>query len=195
MTIIGIGGIGSPVAETLARMGFDLIIYDSDPVGPENIGSQRYGFPDIGLEKAAVLKKRLEEQYRVSVIAHQELFEGQDELSGIAVCGVDSLETRAEIWESVKFNPLVPLYLDGRVGGERFKLFALNPCDPKDINRYETHLDLSRPRTRMPCTARFAPQAGIALDWITCCIIKEWIVGNQIPFQVTGHNLEIRKTY
>jgi hypothetical protein len=176
-------------------MGFDLIIYDKDEASEENIGSQRYGFPDIGIAKTDVLKKRLEENYQISVGAYNEFFEGQHDLSGITVCGVDSLETRAKIWESVKFNPMIPIYLDSRVGGERFKLFALNPCDPKNIARYETHLDLSRPRTEMPCTSRFAPQAGIALDWITSCIIKEWIVGNPIPFQITGQNLEIRKTF
>jgi hypothetical protein len=43
--IIGAGGIGSPLAETLATMGFDLTIWDKDIVEAHNISNQNY-YPD-----------------------------------------------------------------------------------------------------------------------------------------------------
>jgi molybdopterin/thiamine biosynthesis adenylyltransferase len=193
ITIIGAGGIGSPVAETLAGIGFNLRIFDHDTVGAENIGSQRYGFNEIGRKKVGVLKTRLETAYRVKIEAIEEKYLGQIPLSGIIVCGVDSLKTRAMIWEHVKYNAGIPLYLDGRVGGERFKLFCLNPCDPTAIEKYETHLDLraSRPVTR--CTSKFAPQAGIALNWGISCAVKELITGGKVPFQILGENLHFQR--
>lgn len=175
-------------------MGFDLILFDGDDVSPENIGSQNFGFPEIGMKKVEALKERLEKKFQIAVISYAENFEGQKELSGIVISGVDKLETRVKIWEeNIKFNPLVPLYIDGRVGGERFKVFSLSPCDPENIERYETHLDLRNPVTEITCTSKFAPQAGVAISWIVICLLQELITGKEIPFQLTGENFAFRK--
>ncbi len=195
VTIIGCGGIGSRVAQTLAEIGFNLSLWDDDVVGNENVGSQRFGFGEVDSPKVLALKSRLEAGCQVSVSAHQEKFDGQEELSGIVVCGVDSKETRAKIWESIKFNPGIPLYLDGRVGGKRFKLFAVNPCNPQHIEVYETQLDLSKPPMEAPCTARFAPQAGMALDYYIWVSISAHIVGGKVPFQVAGQDLDVRTVF
>lgn len=198
--IIGAGGIGSAAAEGLARIGFDLIVWDDDTVGIENIGSQRYGFSDIHpmnpRQKVFVLQERLEKEYKIAVEPRPEKYEGQEELSRIVVCGVSDLETRAMIWErGIKDNPNIALYLDGRVGGERFKLFSLNPFDAEAVRAYETHLDLNKPRTQMPCTSRFSPQAGSALEWCITSVIKEYIAGNSFPFQIIGQNFNVISTF
>ena len=53
--IIGAGGIGSPLAECLATMGFDLTIWDEDIVEAHNISNQNY-YPDqIGQIKVKAL--------------------------------------------------------------------------------------------------------------------------------------------
>ena len=53
--IIGAGGIGSPLAEVLATMGFDFVIWDKDKVEPHNISNQNY-YPDqIGMVKVQAL--------------------------------------------------------------------------------------------------------------------------------------------
>jgi hypothetical protein len=194
ITVIGVGGIGSRISETLAQIGFDLSIWDDDVVKPENVGSQIYSFSDLEERKVLALKKRLE-PYNVKVESHPEKYEGQSELSGIVICGVDSKEVRAKIWETIKYNPSVPLYLDGRVGGERFKLFALNPCDPSLIDAYETQLDLTKPSFEAPCTGKFAPQAGIALAFYLWVTIQEHILAKQIPFQVAGCNFSVRTIF
>ena len=50
--IIGVGAIGSRIAEQLARLGFtNLVIYDFDTVDEYNITNQLYTYPDIGLPK------------------------------------------------------------------------------------------------------------------------------------------------
>jgi len=57
--IIGAGGIGSPLAETLATMGFDLTIWDKDIVEAHNISNQNY-YPDqIGERKVVALLDEL----------------------------------------------------------------------------------------------------------------------------------------
>jgi len=57
--IIGAGGIGSPLAEVLATMGFDLTFWDKDIVEGHNISNQNY-FPDqIGEIKVEALAHTL----------------------------------------------------------------------------------------------------------------------------------------
>lgn len=58
--IIGAGGIGSPLAEVLATMGFDIIIWDDDMVEPHNIYSQNYIPSQIGQPKTAALLDTLQ---------------------------------------------------------------------------------------------------------------------------------------
>lgn len=190
--VIGNGGIGSRVSTTLAEVGFDLSLWDHDVVNEENIGSQKFGFPDLGKSKVGVLKERLEAGYQVKIKAHKEKYKGQDDLKGIVVCGVDSKKKRADIWPFIKKSRFIPLYLDGRVGGERFKLFIVNPSDEYAIERYETHLDLSLPEMEVPCTERFAPQAGLALDFYIWVAIKEHLAGNKLPFIIAGQNFDVR---
>jgi len=57
--IVGAGGIGSPLAETLATMGFDITIWDEDIVEAHNISNQNY-YPDqIGERKVKALLNTL----------------------------------------------------------------------------------------------------------------------------------------
>lgn len=53
--IIGAGGIGSPLAEVLATMGFDLTVWDEDVVEAHNISNQNYTPSHIGMRKVVAL--------------------------------------------------------------------------------------------------------------------------------------------
>lgn len=195
VTIIGAGGIGSPISYKLAAMGFSLQLWDPDVVSEENIGSQSFAFPDIGQPKVEVLKSSLELAYRVQVGVKVAKFTAEEEVSGVVICGVDSLEERVEIWKAIEFNTKVPLYIDGRVGGRRFKLFCLDPCNPDMVNPYGSHLDLTIPTSDLPCTARFAPQAGSALCWSVVSVLETFIRGERVPFQIVGQNFVFRTVY
>jgi hypothetical protein len=65
------------------------------------------------------------------------------------------MKSRADIWECIKFNPEVPLYLDGRMGGEQIQLFSLNPNDFDLVEFYGTHwLFSDEEGSQLPCAAR-----------------------------------------
>jgi len=54
--ILGAGAIGSNLAVTLARQGFEnMTVYDFDRVESHNIGNQAYGLDDVGSIKTAAL--------------------------------------------------------------------------------------------------------------------------------------------
>ncbi|MEW6594719.1 MAG: sulfur carrier protein ThiS adenylyltransferase ThiF [Thermodesulfobacteriota bacterium] len=58
--IMGLGGLGSPLAAALARMGVGrLLLADYDVVEPSNLNRQHYFIDQIGLMKTAALKATL----------------------------------------------------------------------------------------------------------------------------------------
>jgi len=58
--IMGLGGLGSPVAVALARMGVGrLILADYDVVEPSNLNRQQYFIDQIGLKKTLALRENL----------------------------------------------------------------------------------------------------------------------------------------
>jgi|GEM_PF-4000145 len=70
VTIIGAGGIGSPTAEALMKMGVtNMIVYDHDSVEAHNLPNQLYGISDIGSLKVEALQARCLEMSGVEITA------------------------------------------------------------------------------------------------------------------------------
>lgn len=129
--IIGAGGIGSPLAEVLATMGFDLIFWDKDIVEAHNISNQNYMPFQIGDIKTEALLDTIVAKVFMSgdvansetidniskiiitekdnpnnkqtFIAHDSFFTHKNKLSGsVLVFATDSIESRTEIYNIAK---------------------------------------------------------------------------------------------
>lgn len=130
--IIGAGGIGSPLAETLATMGFDLVVWDRDIVEAHNISNQNYTPDQIGERKVVALVQTLikkvkmfddtleayyinEDLYKSIItdkenpnnkqtfIGHNEFCTHRSKLTGaVLVLATDSIESRTEIYQLAK---------------------------------------------------------------------------------------------
>jgi len=62
VAVAGLGGLGSNIAVSLARIGVGkLILVDFDVVEPSNLNRQHYMISHIGLKKTDALKKQLEQ--------------------------------------------------------------------------------------------------------------------------------------
>lgn len=158
--VIGVGGIGSAVVLPLVKLGLrgELHLWDLDYVEPHNVPAQLiYSRTDVGRPKVEAAAEMLE-SYRepeCSIVPHQEFVTAETPLSGVVISGVDSMQARCDIWGSVKFNPDVPLYLDGRIGGEQMTLLALNPLDMDAVDTYEKDwLFPDGEGAPLPCAAR-----------------------------------------
>lgn len=113
--IIGVGAVGSRIAEVLVRLGFDdLHIYDFDIVEDVNVTNQLYTFPDIGLAKTeAISRHLLEINPHVRLTLH-ERYEDQ-KLDGIVFLSVDSIATRRQIATRHLRNLNIDLFIDVRM--------------------------------------------------------------------------------
>lgn len=158
--VIGVGGIGSAVVLPIIKLGLNssLHLWDPDKVEPHNVPAQLiYRASDVGRLKveaaAEFLAPYLNE--RCTLVPHPEEAGAGCELSGVVIGAVDNMTARSEIWEEVKFNPEVPLYLDGRLGGEQMQLFTLDPNNIEDIEFYENSwLFPDEEGSPLPCAAR-----------------------------------------
>ena len=128
ITIIGLGGTGSLLAEQIAKLnyamlnsnhcGIRLTLIDFDVVEQKNIGRQNFFPNEIGLYKVEALTKRLSRNYLMrtidfNVIRFEDLLIPTYSNEDLIISCVDNFETRNEIFENVKY----PYLLD--IGNEK----------------------------------------------------------------------------
>lgn len=154
-TLIGAGGIGSPTALALAKMGVQHIaVYDDDRVEPHNLPNQLYRFGDLGRAKVEGLAEICRDFAGIEIGAKPERFDGNHQLSGVVISGVDTMAGRKEIWRRIRYNSAVQLYIEARMGAEVGRIHSVKPCEPDLVRWYEKTLYDDSEAVDLPCTAR-----------------------------------------
>jgi len=135
IAVVGLGGLGSYIAEQLARLGFGrLILIDGDIVDESNLNRQLFATERaIGLPKADLAVERLcQVNSQVEYISHHarltpengiELLEGAD----IVVDAVDSISARLML-QDLCGQLRVPL-VHGAIGGWWGQVSVIFPGD------------------------------------------------------------------
>jgi hypothetical protein len=157
--VIGVGGIGSNLVLPLARTGVqELHLWDPDLVEAKNLEYQHtYRESDIGRLKVSAMAAYLERQeVTAKIVQHAEKVTSDHatELSGLVLAGVDSMEARVDIFESVWYNPGVLCYWDGRTGGPQFDCFRIEPNASAQVDFYRDHLWSDEEVAALPCGGR-----------------------------------------
>jgi tRNA A37 threonylcarbamoyladenosine dehydratase len=122
--IIGIGAMGSRVAELLVRLGIPkLHIWDMDTVEDKNIANQVYLHHHIGMKKTDALEELLKDiNPQIKIIKHEE-YKDQS-LSGYVFLCVDSIELRSMIANMHKENTYIKAMFDTRMRLEDAQSYA-----------------------------------------------------------------------
>lgn len=200
VTIIGAGGIGSPTALLLAKMGCQqLNIYDFDKVELHNLPNQMYplwvdsttadeaeSIETIGLNKAFALSQLLLQfSDNVTVGFEPEKYVDQ-ELSPIVIGAVDSMEVRQTILDQViAQNETVKLYIDGRIGGQVSMVYALDPSNPEQVAWYiKEAMFKDEEAVELPCTGRATMFNGFGIASLIGAVIKEYLMGEFVPKEI-----------
>ncbi|MBI4142977.1 hypothetical protein HY480_03830, partial [Candidatus Uhrbacteria bacterium] len=152
-----------------------------------NLPNQWFRRQDVGTSKVLALREIVRDFSGVDIVAVPEKYEGQP-LRGIVIAAVDHMDTRRMIWEAVRERIAVKRLLEGRMGGEGFFIFAPNPCDPTDIERYERELFPQSEAAELPCTARAVIYTTLAIGAEMAQLVKRVATigtpqgGRRIPF-------------
>lgn len=151
ITLIGCGGIGSPTALMLAKMGFQRFkLYDPDIIELHNLPNQMYPVeilnastgdlePVLGRNKAEVLSGEIQRYVELSIaVPVVEEYTDQN-LYGIVISGVDSMAARKTIWEGVETCwDNVSLYIDARMGAQVGAIYSIDPASDDDISFFKS---------------------------------------------------------
>lgn len=125
LVVIGIGGVGSWVAEALARSGVgELTLVDLDEVCVTNTNRQSHALHStLGLSKVMVMADRLRDINPDLVVHEQELFATQDNLAQLfesspdyVVDAIDSAGVKAAIISYCR-RQKIPVITTGGAGG------------------------------------------------------------------------------
>lgn len=148
--LIGAGSIGSFTDLLLTvisrNLELELAIYDFDSVEPHNTINQLFWKGDAGTVKNKVfkvtaLKKIMSRFTNAKIYAQRQKVNETSVLSEIVVVMVDKIEERKKIFQAVKYNAGVTLFIDARSGGKHAVVYALDPRIADHVRRYEKTLE------------------------------------------------------
>jgi molybdopterin/thiamine biosynthesis adenylyltransferase len=183
--VIGCGGIGSFAALALAKLGcVRLHLYDDDRVEEHNVPNQLYRIADVGRSKAEALADILEAFAGTRPAPHVRRIEGE-RLQGIVVSGVDSMDARKNLWwKAIRHRAGIPLYLDGRLGAELCRLYAIRPFDPDDVRCYEKSLYEDSQAMVPTCTAAAIIYTGFAIASLMADQVKKFATAESLAREI-----------
>ncbi|HSV94540.1 MAG TPA: ThiF family adenylyltransferase [Spirochaetia bacterium] len=185
VTDIGVGGIGTLLGLTLGKMGVgSLVFLDDDTVESHNIPNQLFRLADTGRPKVEAFKEMLGEFTDSKVETVQQRFDGSQPLNGVVMSAVDSMAARKVIWEKIRFNIHVPLYVEGRMAAEVFRVYTLDPNDLDMVEAYEKTLYSDQEAVVQPCTQKSIIYTAMVIGGIMAGQLKKWLVGEQYYFLI-----------
>ena len=124
INIIGVGAMGSRIAELLVRLGIPKIhIWDMDTVEDKNIANQLYFHHQIGMKKTDALEEIIKDINPQCEVRKHDKWEGHT-LSGYVFLCVDSIELRYQIAMNCKDNTKIKGMFDTRMRLEDAQSYA-----------------------------------------------------------------------
>lgn len=174
-SVIGVGGIGSAVTLTLAKMGArDISVYDDDVLEEHNISNQTYPYSAVGKSKVDAMADMIMYMEGFPIDPNQEKYTGCN--SPFVICGVDSMEARIEIFnEHLSFAN--KYYIDARMGGEQMVIYSIDLEDKDDVEFYRSTLHSDEDALPIPCTEKAIIYNTMGIASHICASIKRRIMG------------------
>jgi molybdopterin/thiamine biosynthesis adenylyltransferase len=183
VSLIGLGGLGSPIALALVKMGCPrLTVYDADRVEPHNLPNQLYRLVDVERPKADALGAFLREFAPADIRVVNEMVVDRS-FSGIVISAVDSMAARRSIWENcIRYRASVALYVDARMGGEVGRVLTVSPVNPRSVEAYEAALFSDAEGVEDPCTAQATIYGTFGVAAFVANQVKRFVRGEPLFF-------------
>jgi len=184
INLIGVGGLGSPIALALAKMGCPRIaIFDNDSVEPHNLPNQLYRMADIAQPKVDALARMLREYVDAQITPINELVVDRT-FNGIVISAVDNMAARRQIWQNcIRYKAGVRLYIDARMGGEVGRVLTVSPVNPMSVEAYEGTLFTDEEGSTELCTAQATIYSTFGVASLVANQVKRFARGESQTFE------------
>ena len=147
VVIGGLGNIGSWTSLLMARMGYELYLYDFDTVEHRNVGSQFYGPGDVGKTKEQAMKEHIRVVAGNAKVNLMGKYEENSLADNIMIACFDKMLPRKQMFDkwlnfqlkkTVRDPKEVNIFIDGRSLAEVGTVFAVKSVP--DAKEYEKTL-------------------------------------------------------
>ena len=88
------------------------------------------------------------------------------------------MDARISIWQQVKHNTAVDLFLDSRMGAEVGRVITIHPADPDDVAIYESTLHTSEKVLPERCTEKTIIYTVLGIASAICGKVKKRLGGD-----------------
>ncbi len=174
VSIVGVGAIGSHLAEILAKLGVQkFTLIDFDEVDSVNLGVQGFYEREVGIPKVHAVTLRLK-----AICQDVEVIENTTEYTAdliptqsVVFSCVDSMKTRRQIFRHFCEKDWSVLF-DGRMAAESLRVFCVER-DLKSISEYRDSLFPEHESYREACTARATIYSAMMAAAILCAQFKK----------------------
>jgi hypothetical protein len=185
ITIIGLGGIGSPLTLALAKMGCSkLTLIDPDRVEIHNLPNQLYRSQDVGRPKAEALAGLLR-SFDGLEVATLTRSAPPVPRARVVISVVDTMRARTAIWsEGIRYRARPSLYIDARMGGEVGRILAVSPSDPDDVAWYERTLFTDDESDPARCTEQTIVYSVFVLAGLIAAQVRREAVGKAVAREI-----------
>lgn len=172
----GLGGIGSNLAYCIAKIGYDMVLFDFDKVESHNIGGQMYNIGHIGMYKSSatsITVKSINPFAKINALGTFEFDLKTHEKSyniytvslktGLVFSCFDNMQARKSMfdwwkWYSIENPSNELLFVDARMYAEGFEVYAITP---DRIEQYENTLFLDDEIEDLPCNFKATTHNGL----------------------------------
>lgn len=200
VTLVGVGGIGSPLALALAKLGIPkLTLIDPDTVERHNLPNQLFEIEAPGGLKVNEVADHVIAPFSPTSVnalpysieadgwrCHPNGNIGELRLSGVVCSGLDSMEARQNLWDrAIRRKRGVALYIDGRLAGEHIVVIAVNPTNEDHVRWYESECLYSDDEgMEAPCTRQSIIDVGFAVASLMTRAVRRFYAGEPIEQRV-----------
>ncbi len=191
ITILGAGGVGSPTALALAKMGCgQLTVWDGDIVEEVNTASQLYGMPYLALAKVEALANIVGMLTGITLKQENRFWEEQLIDAHLIISAIDSMEARKRLYNKHKHSPL--WFIDARMGGNTLILYAFNLSDSAPCAEYEKTLYSDDEADPLPCTERAVVYNTFTSGGLIASLVARIANKQTVPFETVVDLLNFR---
>jgi sulfur carrier protein ThiS adenylyltransferase len=195
--VIGVGAIGRQVALQLAAVGATAVdLMDDDTVAEENLAPQGYWPRDLGRPKVDATADACRlvypegdvaacwQRFRRSSVREVGCFKrdpGAEQVRVAVFCCVDSIATRAMVWDAVRGRSA--FFADGRMSAEVVRVLASGR--PPSDRYYATTLFSPERAYAGSCTARSTVYAASIAAGLMLAQFTRWLRGLPVDRDLT----------
>ena len=194
----GLGNIGSWTSLLLARMGYELYLYDNDVVEARNVGSQFYSMNDLGKLKTTAMKDHI-----INLTGNRKLnlfskYEESGVVGDIMISCFDNMEARKVMfnkWLHYQKNKKlrtptdVNIFIDGRSQAEIGYVFSVK--GRKEAERYMNELFNDEDVEDAECSFKSTSHNGSLIGSLITTVLANHITNKKqgakhrvVPFMI-----------